>query len=132
MPGLRRAGGLRHAQRRGELLVPRSASSLAYPGGRRERPLLLQRLPAKNDRGTIEGQTRMIVIERNGKTTVITGWQAWLLGAAAFAVTTVVLAFVFFVLLGVAITVGAVLLIVVPVVVGIALLASLFQRPSGR
>ena len=80
----------------------------------------------------LEGPARMIVIERNGKTTVITGWQAWLLGAAAFAVTTIVLAFVFFVLLGVAITVGAVLLIVVPVVVGIALLASLFQRPSGR
>jgi hypothetical protein len=74
----------------------------------------------------------MIVIERNGRTILVTGWRAWLLGAAAFLVTTVVLAFVFFVLLGVAITVGAVLLIVVPVLIGIALLASLFQRPPGR
>jgi hypothetical protein len=74
----------------------------------------------------------MIVIQRNGKTTVVTGWQAWLLGAAAFAVTTVVLAFVFFVLLGVAITVWAALLIVVPVLIGIALIASVFQRPPGR
>jgi uncharacterized membrane protein YgdD (TMEM256/DUF423 family) len=76
---------------------------------------------------------RMIVITRNGKTTVITGWRAWLLGAAVFAGTTVVLAFVAFVLLGIAITVGAVLLIVVPVVIGIALLASVFQgKPTGR
>jgi hypothetical protein len=74
----------------------------------------------------------MIVIQRNGKTTVVTGWQAWLLGAAAFAVTTVVLAFVFLVLLGVAITVWAALLIVVPVLIGIALIASVFQRPPGR
>jgi hypothetical protein len=75
---------------------------------------------------------RMIVIERNGRTTVVTGWRAWLLGAAAFLVTTLVLAFVFFVLLGIAVTVGALLLIVVPVLIGIALLASLFQRPPGR
>ena len=74
----------------------------------------------------------MIVIQRNGKTTVVTGWRAWLLGAAAFVVTTVVLGFVFFVLLGVAITVWAALLIMVPVLIGIALIASVFQRPSGR
>jgi hypothetical protein len=75
---------------------------------------------------------RMIVIQRNGKTTVVTGWQAWLLGAAAFAVTMVVLWLVFFVLLGVAITVGAVLLIAVPVLIGIALIASAFRRLPGR
>jgi hypothetical protein len=74
----------------------------------------------------------MIVIERNGRTMVVTGWRAWLMGAAAFVVATVALAFVFFVLLGVAITVGAVLLIVVPVLIGIALLASLFQRSPRR
>ena len=74
----------------------------------------------------------MIVIQRNGKTTVVTGWQAWLLGAAAFAVTTVVLAFVFFVLLGVAITVWAAILIMVPMLIGIGLIASVFQRPPGR
>ena len=74
----------------------------------------------------------MIVIQRNGKTTVVTGWRAWLLGAAAFVVTTVVLAFVFFVLLGVAITVWAAILIMVPVLIGIALIASVFRRPLGR
>jgi hypothetical protein len=75
----------------------------------------------------------MIVIEHNGKTTVVTGWRAWLLGAAAFVATSAVLAFVFFVVLGVAITVWAAILIMIPVLVGIALIASVFQqRPPGR
>ena len=74
----------------------------------------------------------MIVITRNGQTTVVTGWRAWLIGAAAFAGLTVLFAFVAFVLLGVAITVGAVLLIAVPVVVGLALIASVFQSRERR
>lgn len=72
----------------------------------------------------------MIVITRNGRTTVLTGWRAWLAGAAAFAASTVLLAFIVFVLLGVAVTLGAIFLIVVPVVVGVALLASLFRSPG--
>jgi hypothetical protein len=89
-------------------------------------------MPAGNDRGAIQEMTRMIVIQRHGKTTVVTGWQAWLLGAAAFAITMVVLAFVFFVLLGIAITVGTLLLIAVPVLVGIALIASAFRQRPGH
>ena len=69
----------------------------------------------------------MIVITRNGKTTVITGWRAWLVGAAAFAFLTVLLFLIVFLMAGVAITVGAVLLIVVPVAVGLALIASVFR-----
>ena len=69
----------------------------------------------------------MIVITRNGKTTVITGWWAWLVGAAAFAFLTVLLFLIVFLMAGVAITVGAVLLIVVPVAVGFALIASVFR-----
>jgi hypothetical protein len=72
----------------------------------------------------------MIVIERNGETTVITGWRAWLLGAGLLVVTTLVVGVVAFLLLGVAITVGAVLMIVVPVAIGLALLASAFRCPS--
>ena len=30
----------------------------------------------------------MIVITRNGKTTVITGWRAWLIGVVVFVATT--------------------------------------------
>jgi cation transporter-like permease len=71
----------------------------------------------------------MIVIQRNGQTTVITGWQAWLIGAIAFVVATLLTGVMVFVLLGVAITVGAVLMIVIPVAVGLALIASLFRRP---
>jgi hypothetical protein len=73
----------------------------------------------------------MLVIQRNGRTTVITGWRAWLLAAALFVGLTLLLAVIAFLVLGIAITLGAVLLIVVPVAVGVAILASLFQPRRG-
>ena len=69
----------------------------------------------------------MIVITRNGKTTVITGWRAWLIGVVVFAATTILLALVAFLVLGIALTVTMVLFIAVPVAVGVALIASLFR-----
>ena len=51
------------------------------------------------------------------------------LGVAIFLAATVFLFVIAFVMLGVAITAGAVLLIVVPVAVGVAILASLFRSP---
>ena len=69
----------------------------------------------------------MIVISRNGKTTVVTGWRAWLIGAVVCAVTTAVVALVAFLMLGIALTVGMLFFIAVPVVIGVALLASLFR-----
>ncbi len=74
----------------------------------------------------------MIVISKNGKTTVITGWRAWLVGAAVFAALSVIFAIVAFVVLGVAITATAVLFLVVPVAIGVAILASLFRSPEAR
>ena len=71
----------------------------------------------------------MIVVTRNGRTTVLTGWRAWLVGAVAFVVSFLLLAVVTFFVLGIAITVGAFLLILVPLAIGFALLASVF---SGR
>ena len=71
----------------------------------------------------------MIVITRNGRTTVLTGWRAWLAGAAIFAATLILFAFIAFVLLGVAITVWAVLFLAVPVAIGLAILASIFRSP---
>ena len=71
----------------------------------------------------------MIVVTRNGKTTVVTGWRAWLVGVVVFLAAMALLLVIAFVILGMAITVGAVLLIVVPVAVGVALLASLFRSP---
>jgi hypothetical protein len=72
----------------------------------------------------------MFVIQRNGQTTVITGWRAWLIGAAAFVLAALLIALIAFVLLGVAITVGAVLMIVVPIAIGLALLGSVFRKPD--
>jgi hypothetical protein len=69
----------------------------------------------------------MIVIARNGRTTVVTGWRAWVVAVAIFLAATVFLFVIAFVMLGVAITVGAVLLIVMPVAIGVAILASLFR-----
>lgn len=74
----------------------------------------------------------MIIITRNGKTTVLTGWRAWLAGAAIFAATALLFSLIVFVLLGVAITLGAILLIVVPVALGVALLASAFRSPNTK
>ena len=79
---------------------------------------------------TLERKT-MFVITRNGKTTILTGWRAWLAGAAVWAAATLLFFFIAFVVLGFAITVGTVLLIVVPVAIGFAILASLF-RPNSR
>jgi len=74
----------------------------------------------------------MIVITRNGRTTILRGWRAWLAGAAIFAAAMLLFAFIAFVLLGVAITVGTVLLIVVPVAIGLAILSSLFRSPDPK
>jgi hypothetical protein len=62
----------------------------------------------------------MIVIERHGRTTVITGWRAWLIGLAGFAAASLLIALIFFVFLGVAVTLGAILLVVLPALVVIA------------
>jgi hypothetical protein len=69
----------------------------------------------------------MIVITRNGKTTVITGWRAWLIGIVVFAVATTLLALFAFLALGVALTVTMLLFIAVPVAIGVALIASAFR-----
>jgi hypothetical protein len=71
----------------------------------------------------------MIVVTRKGKTVVVTGWRAWLVGVVVLVAAMALLFVVTFIMLGVAITVGAVLLIAVPVAVGVALLASLFRSP---
>src|SRR5262245_42336882 len=84
------------------------------------------------DQRPAAGRNIMIVITRNGRTTVLTGWRAWLLGAVAFVASVVVFALVAFVVLGVAVTVGAVMLIVVPIALGLAILASFFRSPSPR
>ena len=70
----------------------------------------------------------MLVIQRNGRTTVVTGWRAWLLAGPILVGLTLLLAVIAFAVLGLALTVSAVLLIVLPIAIGVAILASLLQR----
>jgi hypothetical protein len=70
----------------------------------------------------------MIVINRNGQPTVITGWRAWLIGAVAFVAGVLLFGVIAFFMLGVAVTVGAILLIAVPAAIIVAFLASAFGR----
>lgn len=70
----------------------------------------------------------MIVIQRNGKTVVLTGWRAWLVGAIALAVTWAVLALVVTLVVGIGLTLGALMLLAIPAVIGVALIASAFNR----
>jgi hypothetical protein len=75
----------------------------------------------------MSGETNVIVITKNGKTTIITGWRAVLIGTAAFLGTVLMLGLLAFVMLGVAVTLSALALIVLPAAVIVALLASLFS-----
>ena len=70
----------------------------------------------------------MIVITRNGKTTVYTGWRAWLMGAAALVVAWVVFALLAFLWIGAAVTVGIMVLLLVPAVVLATLIGSMMRR----
>jgi hypothetical protein len=70
----------------------------------------------------------MIVITRNGRTTVITGWREWLVRAIVFVAAMLVLALLLFVMLGLAVTLGAIAMIVIPAAIIVALLSSMFSR----
>ncbi|CEJ83411.1 MAG: hypothetical protein J0H37_09105 [Hyphomicrobium denitrificans] len=70
----------------------------------------------------------MIVITRNGKTTVIDGWREWIVRAVVFVVTLLLLAAVVFLMLGLAVTLGAVLMIAIPAAIVVALLGSMFAK----
>mgnify|MGYP003547162470 CR=1 FL=1 len=70
----------------------------------------------------------MFVIVRNGKTTVLTGWRAWLAGAAVLIAAWFALAFVAFVMVGVAVTAGAALIILVPALIVVSIMGSIFRR----
>ena len=70
----------------------------------------------------------MFVITTNGKTTVLTGWRAWLAGTVVLLGTWLVLAVIAFLLVGVAATVGAALVILVPAIIVVAIVASFVRR----
>jgi hypothetical protein len=70
----------------------------------------------------------MIVFSRNGKTTVVTGRKAWVIGAAAVIAAWLVLAGIAFLMIGAAVTVGLFLLLAIPAVVLVSLVSGLFGR----
>ncbi len=70
----------------------------------------------------------MIVISRNGQTTVVTGWKAWLLGAVIIGAAWLLLAVIVFAWIGAAITLGAILLLAVPAFVIAAIVRSWVRR----
>lgn len=72
----------------------------------------------------------MIIIHTHHRTVVLTGWRAWVAAAVALMVVWLVLAFLAFVLIGVAVTLAAALLLLVPAALVVAALQSL--RGKGR
>ncbi len=76
-------------------------------------------------------QRPLLVVEKNGHTTVVSGWKAVLLAIGAMLSGIAALIFLGLVFFGIALTVGAVLLVVVPAAI-IAGVAASFLRRDGR
>lgn len=74
----------------------------------------------------------MFVITQNGKTTVLTGWRAWLAGAGLIVAGAVGLVVFVFLLVGLTVTMAAVLLFVVPLVMVLALLSTFLRANRQR
>ena len=72
----------------------------------------------------------MLVVEKNGRTTVVSGWRAWLMALGVVLGAVAAIGFLVFIFLSVALTIGAVLLVAVPIIIGFAIVGSLFSRRS--
>lgn len=70
----------------------------------------------------------MIVITRNGKTTVYTGWRAWLIGAAGLVALWLIFALLLFLWIGAAMTIGLMLLLLIPAAAVFALFGSIVRK----
>jgi hypothetical protein len=68
----------------------------------------------------------MIVIERNGRRTVITGWREWVIVLPAMFLVALAVLALLGLALGVAFTLITLLLIALPIAIVLALIASLF------
>lgn len=68
----------------------------------------------------------MIVITRNGETTVLTGWREWLVKIVVFMSAILLFAIIAFLMFGLAVTLGAIALVVIPAAIIVALLGSMF------
>jgi hypothetical protein len=70
----------------------------------------------------------MIVITRNGETTVLTGWREWLFKIVVFMAAILLFGVIAFVMFGIALTIGAIALIMIPAAIIVALLGVMFGR----
>lgn len=73
--------------------------------------------------------TRTIIITRNGKTTVITGWRAWAVTAAGSLLLAALLVVLGLFMVGVALTAATFLVFVLPIAI---LLGVVFTALSTR
>lgn len=71
-----------------------------------------------------------LIISRDGRTTVLTGWRAGLATAGIGLLAGLILALIVFFLLGAAVTLAAVILFGVPLAVGFAWLLAWLNRPT--
>jgi hypothetical protein len=67
----------------------------------------------------------LVMIERHGRTMVLTGWRAWLAAFAALLVVSVLAALAVSIWLGIVLTLGLLLLIAIPIAAGVALIGAL-------
>ena len=70
----------------------------------------------------------MLVITKNGQTRVYTGWKAWLIMAATLLVAWALFALIAVVFVGVALTAGIVLLLLVPAAAVVALVSGAMRK----
>jgi hypothetical protein len=66
----------------------------------------------------------MLILSRDGKTTVVTGWRAWLAGAVLGVAAAIILVPLAALLLGLTLTIAAFLLFVVPLAVVLAVVST--------
>lgn len=74
----------------------------------------------------------MFVITRNGKTTVVSGWRAWAVGAGLAVAGLVGIILFVFLLVGLTVTMAAVFLFVVPLVMVLALVTTFLRASRQR
>ncbi len=70
----------------------------------------------------------MIVIQRNGETIVLTGWREWLVKIIVFLAAILLFAIIAFLMFGLAVTVGAILLVVFPAAIIVGLLGTMLGK----
>ena len=74
---------------------------------------------------------RTIIITRNGKTTVITGWRAWLAGTGVLIAAVLLFAAFGLLFLGAVISIATFLVIGLPLAIGLCVLWS-WARGAGQ